>query len=44
MEGQYKDRGEKGYYGIIWNHVCENFENCKALYNWKKLSFNKKEN
>lgn len=21
----------KGYYGIIWNHVHENFEICKAL-------------
>ena len=27
-EGQYKDSGGKK---IIWNHVCEIFENSKAL-------------
>ena len=30
--------GRKGYYVIIWYHVCENFENCKALQNLKNLS------
>ena len=27
------------YYGIIWNHVCETFENHKALKNFKKPWF-----
>ena len=36
-----KGMGKKGHYGIIWNHVYESFENCKALYNLKNLSFNK---
>ena len=22
-EGQYRGREEKGYYGIVWNYVCE---------------------
>ena len=24
-------RRKKGSYGIIWNHMCETFKNCKAL-------------
>ena len=28
---QYRGRGKKGYYGIIWNQVCETSENCKAI-------------
>ena len=39
-EGQSRSRGENGYYGIIWNHVCEIFENHKALQNLNTLSFN----
>ena len=27
---------------IIWNHLCEIFENYKVLQNLKNLSFNKK--
>ena len=23
--------GEGGYYGIIWNHLCEYLEDCKAF-------------
>ena len=30
-KGEYRVGEEKGYYGMIWNHVCETFENCKAL-------------
>ena len=22
--------GKRGHYGIIWNHLCDTFENCKA--------------
>ena len=29
--GNIEVGGKKGYYGIIWNHVYETFENCKAL-------------
>ena len=37
-EGQYRGKGdEKGYYGIIWNHVCDTSENCKALQNANNL-------
>ena len=40
-EGQYRGRGKKqGYHAIIKNHLCETFENCKALQNLKNLSFN----
>ena len=45
-EGQYKgSEGEKGFYGIIWNLVCETSENCKALQNLENilLNFFKKE-
>ena len=42
MEGQYKDRGEKGYYGIIWNHVCETFENYKVENLKNSVSIKKK--
>ena len=31
-------RGKKGYYGIIWNYVCETFKNCEALQNLKNHS------
>lgn len=31
-EGQYRGRG---YYRIIWNHVCETLKNCKTLPNLK---------
>ena len=31
QSGQYIDRGIKCYYESIWNHVCEAFENYKAL-------------
>ena len=40
-EGQYRGRREKG---LIWdyiNQMCETSENCKALWNLKKLLFNK---
>ena len=30
------------YYGIIWNHVCQAFENCKALQNSKNFHSIKK--
>ena len=28
--------GGKGYYGIIWNHVCETFENYKNTTEFKE--------
>lgn len=35
-EGQNRSRRlKKCCYGIIWNHVCETSENCKALWNFK---------
>jgi len=30
-EGQYKGGCKMGFYGIIRNHVCETFEDCKAV-------------
>ena len=38
----FKKSSKKGYCRIIQNHVCETFDNCKALQNAKKFSFNKK--
>ena len=43
-EEQYRDEGGKGYYAIIRNHICETFENCRALTDLKTLSFNEKVN
>ena len=40
-EGQYRGEGlggKKGYYGIIWNYVCETFKNYEALQNLKNHS------
>jgi len=32
------------YYGIIWNHVCETFENFKALLEFKEYFIQLKKN